>query len=205
MHNTWSNILHCFGLKEPSSGNTMLDANTNSMINSTKGLTLCTQKWFTRHHLLMQKLKLSVWGQSDKHCLASPRTCQQFNLLRQCVTKLIRYSYRQYSRVEVCSTATTPHVIWCICTYMCTYMCTCVYTCRSVGIALVNTPQLFIQTGQAIAVMICVFKLRGNGKFIVCLTRANVCESMGKPCSCRQFIKSRLFYYKSRENPYQVL
>ena len=28
---------------------------------------------------------------------------------------------------------------------------------------------------------------------------------MGKPCSCTQFIKSRIFYYKSRENPYQVL
>ena len=28
---------------------------------------------------------------------------------------------------------------------------------------------------------------------------------MGKPCSCAQFIKSRIFYYKSRENPYQVL
>ena len=28
---------------------------------------------------------------------------------------------------------------------------------------------------------------------------------MGKPCSCMQFIKSRIFYYKSRENPYQVL
>ena len=28
---------------------------------------------------------------------------------------------------------------------------------------------------------------------------------MGKPCSCTQFIKSRIFYYKSRKNPYQVL
>ena len=47
------------------------------------------------------------------------------------------------------------------------------------------------------------------------LTHANVWESMGKPCSCVQFIKSRIFYcksrenlyqyYKSRENPYQVL
>ena len=26
---------------------------------------------------------------------------------------------------------------------------------------------------------------------------------MGKPCSCTQFIKSRIFYCKSRENPYQ--
>ena len=26
---------------------------------------------------------------------------------------------------------------------------------------------------------------------------------MGKPCSCTQFIKSHIFYYKSRENPYQ--
>ena len=38
---------------------------------------------------------------------------------------------------------------------------------------------------------------------IICLTHANVWESMGKPCSCTQFIKSRIFYYKSRENPYQ--
>ena len=51
--------------------------------------------------------------------------------------------------------------------------------------------------------------------FIIRLTHANVWESMGKPCSCTQFIKSRIFYsksrknpyqyYKSRENPYQVL
>ena len=50
---------------------------------------------------------------------------------------------------------------------------------------------------------------------IIRLTHANVWESMGKPCSCMQFIKSRIFYckscenpyqyYKSRENPYQVL
>ena len=33
----------------------------------------------------------------------------------------------------------------------------------------------------------------------------NVWESMGKPCSCTKFIKSRIIYYKSRENPYQVL
>ena len=39
--------------------------------------------------------------------------------------------------------------------------------------------------------------------FIIRLTHANVWESMGKPCSCTQFIKSRIFYYKSRENPYQ--
>ena len=37
------------------------------------------------------------------------------------------------------------------------------------------------------------------------MSHTNVWESMGKPCSCRQFIKSRLFYYKPRENPYQVL
>ena len=41
--------------------------------------------------------------------------------------------------------------------------------------------------------------------FIICLTHANVWESMGKPCSCTQFIKCRIFYSKSRENPYQVL
>ena len=38
---------------------------------------------------------------------------------------------------------------------------------------------------------------------IIRLTHANVRESMGKPCSCTQFIKSRIFYSKSRENPYQ--
>ena len=38
---------------------------------------------------------------------------------------------------------------------------------------------------------------------IIRLTHANVWESMGKPCSCTQFIKSRIFYSKSRENPYQ--
>ena len=37
------------------------------------------------------------------------------------------------------------------------------------------------------------------------LTHANVWESIGKPCSCTQFIKSCIFYCKSRENPYQVL
>ena len=35
------------------------------------------------------------------------------------------------------------------------------------------------------------------------LTHANVWESMGKPCSYTQFIKSHIFYYKSCENPYQ--
>ena len=30
-------------------------------------------------------------------------------------------------------------------------------------------------------------------------------DSVGKPYSCMQFIKSRIFYYKSHENPYQVL
>ena len=39
--------------------------------------------------------------------------------------------------------------------------------------------------------------------FIICLTHANVWESMGKPCSCTQFMKSRIFYSKSHENPYQ--
>ena len=38
--------------------------------------------------------------------------------------------------------------------------------------------------------------------FSIRLTHANVCKSMGKPSSCMQFIKSRIFYYKSRENPY---
>ena len=38
---------------------------------------------------------------------------------------------------------------------------------------------------------------------IIRLTHANVWESMGKPCSCVQFIKNRIFYCKSRENPYQ--
>ena len=40
---------------------------------------------------------------------------------------------------------------------------------------------------------------------IIHLTHANVWESIGKPSSCIQFIKSHIFYYKSRENPYQVL
>ena len=40
-------------------------------------------------------------------------------------------------------------------------------------------------------------------EFIIRLTHANVWESMGKPCSCTQLIKSRIFYSKSRENPYQ--
>ena len=39
--------------------------------------------------------------------------------------------------------------------------------------------------------------------FIIRLTHTNVWESMGKPCSCTQFIKSHIFYYKSRKNPYQ--
>ena len=30
-------------------------------------------------------------------------------------------------------------------------------------------------------------------------------EAMGKPCSCMQFIRSRIFYYNPRENLYQVL
>ena len=40
---------------------------------------------------------------------------------------------------------------------------------------------------------------------LVCLTHANIQESMGKACSYMQFIKSRIFYCKSRENLYQVL
>ena len=38
---------------------------------------------------------------------------------------------------------------------------------------------------------------------IIPLIHANVWQSMGKPCSCMQFIKSRIFYSKSRKNPYQ--
>ena len=41
-------------------------------------------------------------------------------------------------------------------------------------------------------------------RFIIRLTHANVWESMGKPCSCMQFIKSRIFYSKSCENPASV-
>ena len=40
-------------------------------------------------------------------------------------------------------------------------------------------------------------------QFIIRLTHTNVWEPMGKPCSCTQFIKSCIFYSKSRENPYQ--
>ena len=57
--------------------------------------------------------------------------------------------------------------------------------------------------------------LRNNGTNIYYITHVNAWESMGKPCSCMQFIKSHTFYcklrensyqyYKSRENPYQVL
>jgi len=54
-------------------------------------LTLCTRKLFTRHGLLTQKLSLSVWGQSDKRCLASPRACQPSDFLRQCVNKLEKF------------------------------------------------------------------------------------------------------------------
>ena len=42
-------------------------------------LTLCTRKLFICHCLLTRKL---VWGQSGKRCLASPRACQQSDLLR---------------------------------------------------------------------------------------------------------------------------
>ena len=45
----------------------------------------------------------------------------------------------------------------------------------------------------------------GTTFFIIRLTHANVWESMGKLCSCTQFIKSHIFYYKSCENPCQVL
>ena len=40
--------------------------------------------------------------------------------------------------------------------------------------------------------------------FIIRLTHVNVSESMGKPCSCAEFIKA-VFFYKSHENPYQLL
>ena len=40
---------------------------------------------------------------------------------------------------------------------------------------------------------------------IIRLTHVNVWESMGKPCSCTYFIKSRISYCKSHENLYQVL
>ena len=39
---------------------------------------------------------------------------------------------------------------------------------------------------------------------IIRLTHVNVWKSMGKPCSCRYFIKSRISYCKSHENLYQV-
>ena len=53
-------------------------------------------------------------------------------------------------------------------------------------------------------------------KIIYHMSNSRECMGvMGKPCSCMQFIKSRIFYckscenpyqhYKSRENPYQVL
>ena len=47
-------------------------------------------------------------------------------------------------------------------------------------------------TGQAGAIFITpIFVVD-----IIHLTHANVWESMGKPCSCMQFIKSRIFYYQ---------
>ena len=42
-----------------------------------------------------------------------------------------------------------------------------------------------------------------NNLDTVRLTHANIWESMGKPCSWTQFVKGRIFYYKSLENPYQ--
>ena len=45
-------------------------------------------------------------------------------------------------------------------------------------------------------------KPRSLLKHVIHLTHVNVWESMGKPCSCMQFIK---IYYKSCKNPYQVL
>ena len=45
-------------------------------------LTLCMRKLLVRHRLLTRKLKLSVGGQIDKRCLASPRACQRSDLLR---------------------------------------------------------------------------------------------------------------------------
>ena len=47
---------------------------------------------------------------------------------------------------------------------------------------------------------VCIISCRVD---IIRLTHANIWESMGKPYSCTQFIKSHIFYYKSRENPYQ--
>ena len=38
---------------------------------------------------------------------------------------------------------------------------------------------------------------------IICLTHTDIWESIGKPCSCIQFLKSRIFCYKSHENLYQ--
>ena len=45
--------------------------------------------------------------------------------------------------------------------------------------------------------------VQNKNNTILRLTHANVWESMGKPCSCIQFIKSRIFYCKSCENLYQ--
>ena len=35
------------------------------------------------------------------------------------------------------------------------------------------------------------------------MTSSHKCESMGKPCSCACFMKSRILNYNSRKNPYQ--
>ena len=58
-----------------------LDFSGASFTNFTS-LTLCTRKSFTRHRLSTWKLNLSVRGQSTKHCLASPRVCQQSDFHR---------------------------------------------------------------------------------------------------------------------------
>ena len=47
--------------------------------------------------------------------------------------------------------------------------------------------------------------LTSNTIYIIRLTHTNLWESMGKPCSCTQFIKNHNFYYKSHENLHQVL
>ena len=89
---------------------------------------------------------------------------------------------------------------------------------------LITITNTIVQSCIGSLVMLLVFHAHNNTDskkleislfIILYLTHANIWESMGKPCSCTQFIKSRIFcckshenpyqYYKSRENPYQVL
>ena len=71
------NILRCFGYPREHNFGLVL--------------TLCTRKLLVRHRLLTRKLKLSVSGQSDKRCLASPRLAGGQICLDRRVTRLNKF------------------------------------------------------------------------------------------------------------------